>query len=109
MNRRQILSGLGLACISAMPLGAFAQSEDRPKNRGGGGGPGAGTFQVLAIDPDARTLRLRGADGRESTVKVPEGVYELRKLNVGDRIQVNFTVPDAMNPGLRAAGIWPAN
>jgi hypothetical protein len=66
-------------------------------------------FQVVAIDTDARTLRLRASHGSETTAKVPDGVYELGKLNVGDRIQVSFYVPDAMNPGARVAGIWPAN
>jgi hypothetical protein len=42
-------------------------------------------------------------------VKVPDGVYELGKLSPGDRIQVNYYEPDDMNPGLRAAGIWPAS
>lgn len=108
MNRRGFACVLGASLLIAAKA-ALAQSEDRPKNRGGGGGPGVQTYQVLGIDTDARTLRLRGADGGVSTVKVPEGVYDLSTINVGDRIQVNLYVPDAMNPGLRAAGIWPAN
>jgi hypothetical protein len=108
MNRRTFGTMLAFALI-AVGRPASAQNENRPRNRGGGGGQPVDVYQVLAVDTDARTLRLRASDGSESTVKVPEGVYELRKLAVGDRIQVNFYVPDAMNPGLRAAGIWPAN
>jgi hypothetical protein len=108
MKRRDLVGAVFLAGLMTVTVSS-AQNENRPRNRGGGGGQPVGVFTVVSIDTDARTLRLRGADGSESTVKVPDGVYELGKLNPGDRIQVNFYVPDAMNPGLRAAGIWPAN
>lgn len=108
MKRRDLVVALFLAG-PVMTSPSFAQNENRPRNRGGGGGQPVGVFTVVSIDSDARTLRLQAADGTVSTVKVPDGVYELGKLSPGDRIQVNFYVPDAMNPGLRAAGIWPAN
>lgn len=108
MKRRKVVGAVFLAGLMAATR-SFAQNENRPRNRGGGGGQPVGVFTVVSIDRDARTLQLRGADGSVSTVKVPDGVYELDKLNPGDRIQVNFYVPDDMNPGLRAAGIWPAN
>lgn len=108
MQRRYFVGALAAALIAGTRP-ALAQNENRPRNRGGGGGPSPGVFQVVAVDTDARTIRLRASDGSESTAKVPDGVYELSRLNVGDRIQVNFYVPDAMNPGLRVAGIWPAN
>ena len=108
MKRRHLVTTLVLAG-AATALPSFAQNENRPRNRGGGGGQPVGVFTVVSVDRDARTLRLQAADGSVSTVKVPDGVYELGKLNPGDRIQVNFYVPDDMNPGLRAAGIWPAN
>jgi hypothetical protein len=108
MNRRDLVLALFLAGPAAIAP-ALAQNENRPRNRGGGGGQPVGVFTVVSIDRDARTLQLQGADGTVSTVKVPDGVYELGKLSPGDRIQVNFYVPDAMNPGLRAAAIWPAN
>lgn len=108
MTRRKLVGVLLLAGLAAA-VPSLAQNENRPRNRGGGGGQPAGVFRVVSVDRDARTLRLQAADGSVSTVKVPDGVYELGKLNPGDRIQVNFYVPDDMNPGLRAAGIWPAN
>lgn len=108
MNRRQFGRTVAIALLVASGS-VLAQNERRPRNQGGGGGQPVGVYKVLAIDTDARMLRLQAPDGSESRVKVPDGVYELSKLTVGDRIQVNFYVPDAMNPGLRAAGIWPAN
>jgi hypothetical protein len=81
---------------------------DRRRDQGGGGGLPNGVYTVVSVDGSARNVVLRGADGTQATVRVPDGVYELSKLSAGDRVQVNFYVPDAMNPGLRAAGIWPA-
>ena len=68
-----------------------------------------GVYKVVSVDSYARTVDLQSTDGSVTTVKVPEGVYELSKLKAGDRVQVNFYTPDAMNPGLRAAGIFPIN
>lgn len=108
MNRRHFAAFVLLAAATATR--AWAQSELRPRNRGGvaGGQPDA-IFQVKSVDTYARTVDLQGPDGTVSTVKVPEGVYDLSKLKTGDRIQVSFYVPDSMNPGLRAATIFPAN
>lgn len=108
MNRRRFAAVFLLAAAAATR--AWAQSEVRPRNRGGvsGGQPNA-VFQVKSVDTYARAIDLQAADGTVSTVKVPEGVYDLSKLKAGDRIQVNFYVPDSMNPGLRAAAIFPAN
>jgi hypothetical protein len=107
MDRRQFAALFLLAGAAASR--AYAQRENMPRNRGGGGGPGMGVYKVVAIDTYARTIDVQAADDSVSTVKVPEGVYELSKLKVGDRIQINFYVSDAMNPGLRAASIFPAN
>jgi hypothetical protein len=106
MNRRHFAAVLLFAGAAA--TGVLAQVDERRFSKGGGGGPPVGVFQVLAIDTDGRTLQLKSAaDGSVSSVKVPDGVYDLSKLNIGDRIQVNLSVPDAMNPGVRASAIWP--
>jgi hypothetical protein len=34
-------------------------------------------------------------------------VYDLSKLKPGDKIRVDFVVPDESNSELRAASIWP--
>src|SRR5580765_650158 len=38
---------------------------------------------------------------------VGESVYDLSKLKAGDKIRVDFVVPDESNSELRAASIWP--
>ena len=106
MNRRQFTALLLFAGSASL---TFAQNENRPRNQGGGGGQPIGVYKVVSVDNYARTVDLQAPDGSISTVKVPEGVYELHKLKAGDRVQVNFYTPDAMNPGLRAAGIFPIN
>lgn len=105
MNRRQFTACLLLTAVSAGP--AMAQVGERRRNQGSGGGQPLDTFKVVSVDTDARTIQLQAGDGSTSKVKVPDGVYDLGKLKAGDRIQVNFYVPDSMNPGLRAAAIYP--
>lgn len=70
--------------------------------------PPPALFTVVSVDEYARNLSLQAADGRRQTVLVPEGVYELSRLKPGDRVRVDFIVPDAANPQPAAAAIWPA-
>jgi hypothetical protein len=85
---------------------------------GGGGGrrvqgqginyaPQAEVYAVLSIDLQDRTVQLRATDGRTGFVHVGESVYDLSKLKAGDRIKVDFVVPDESNNELQAASIWP--
>ena len=64
-------------------------------------------YAVLAVDADARTLRLRAADGKTGLVLVGESVYDLAKLKAGDKVRVGFVVPDEKDTQLRAASLWP--
>ena len=112
---------LGFLVAAALPP-ALAQIG------GGGPGPGGGivgrpnvsgqginyapqpaVYAVLSVDADARTVQLRAADGRTGFVQVGESVYDLGKIKAGDKIKVDFIVPDEKNPQLRAASIWPAD
>ena len=83
-------------------------------HRGGGDGAGINyaprpaTYEVLSVDTGNRTVRLRAADGRTGDVYVGQGVYDLSKLKAGDKVQVDFLVPDATNKRLSAASVWPA-
>ena len=69
--------------------------------------PQSEVYAVFAIDLQDRTVQLRAADGRTGTVYVGESVYDLSKLKAGDKIRVDFVVPDGSNSELRAASIWP--
>jgi hypothetical protein len=104
MNRREVMFGLVAVAVATCP---HAQIDERRRNQGGTGGQPVGIFKVVSVDTYASTLTLQAADGSTSVVKVPGGVYDLTKLAVGESVQVNFYVPDAMNPGLRASAIWP--
>ncbi len=112
----QVRGLLAIMAAFGILLGTVAEAQVRDggigprpgmRNQGGGGGQEPGVYQVVSVDTYARTVQLRGADGSTASVKVPGDVYDVSKLKSGDRIQVNFYVPDSMNPGLRAAGIWP--
>ena len=114
---------LGALLAAALP-GALAQIGG-----GGGGGivgggvgsprrnvdgqginyaPEPAVYSVLSVDLDTKTVQLRAANGRTGAVQVGESVYDLSKLKAGDKIKVDFVVPDEKNPQLRAAAVWPA-
>jgi hypothetical protein len=42
-----------------------------------------------------------------NSVYVNSDIYDISTLKAGDRIRVDFIVPDAMNPKPAAASIWP--
>ena len=107
-------------CIAAVVLAASAPSlaqrrEDPvlPRNQTGGvaSQPNNGVFQVISIDSYNRAVQMQGSGGSPFTVYVGEDIYDISKLKPGDRIQVNFLVPDGLgDPNkLKAANIWPAN
>jgi hypothetical protein len=61
------------------------------------------TATVLAVDPEARVLRLRDArDGREFTVQAEADAGDLRPIRPGDAIMVDYyasTALDIARPG----------
>ena len=71
--------------------------------------PEPAVYSVLSVDADARTVQLRAANGRTGVVEVGPSVYDLSKVKAGDKLKVDFVVPDEKNPQLRAAAIWPAS
>ncbi len=98
---KRVCIGL-LAALLWQPM--FAQ-------RMAGGGlnysPRPAVYAVISIDPDERTVQLRAADGRTGTVYVDEAVFDVSTLKPGDKIRVDFVVPDGTNKGLKAASVWP--
>jgi hypothetical protein len=101
--------------LAVLPLQAVLAQRSGGGDGGGqrmqGGGinyaPEPAVYSVISIDSYARKVRMRAADGRTGDVYVAEGVYDLSKLKTGDKIQVDFIVPDAMNSKLSAASVWP--
>ena len=60
----------------------------------------------ISVDRNDRTVQLRAADGRTGNVYVDEAIFDVSTLKAGDKIRVDFVVPDATNNGLRAASVW---
>ena len=51
---------------------------------------------------------MRDANGKTLDVQVGEGIYDLSKLKIGDKVQVNFLEPDGLGSNkLKAANIYP--
>lgn len=108
------LLGLLMVAIISLSISQYASAQ-REGGAGGrrmqGGGinwaPAPGVFSVVSIDSYNRLVRMRSQDGTSGDVYVGGDIYDLSKLKVGDKIQVNFVIPDAMNPKLAAANIWP--
>jgi hypothetical protein len=104
MKRRAAVLTLGFIA-AALPSVALAQRA------GGGQGinyaPRPADYEVLLIDANSRVLRIKAADGRTGTVQVPDGVYDLGKLKMGDKIRIDFVAPKPGDAQLRAASVWP--
>jgi hypothetical protein len=109
---KRICVGLLAVMLLQPVLAQQAGAGDGGGQRMQGGGinyaPQAAVYSVLSIDADARTVQLRAADGRTGAVYVAEDIYDLSKLKPGDKIRVDFVVPDATTKKLNAASIWPA-
>lgn len=111
---KTLVRGICCALLVAVPAhDALAQRTgegDRGARRMQGGGinyaPQPDVYSVISIDSYARTIRMQAADGRTGDVYVADGVYDLSTLKAGDKIRVDFVVPDAMNSRLSAASVW---
>jgi len=113
MNTRLFLAALAAFLLL---FGASADAQrvggvgDRPGFRNQGGvnqGQPPAVYVVVSVDSYAQSVRLRAADGSTADVYVPDGVYDLSKLNSGDKVQVNFLEPDGTSNKLSAGNIWP--
>jgi hypothetical protein len=108
---RPICLGLLAATLWLPALAQRAAGGDGGGQRTQGGGinyaPQPAVYSVTFVDSDARMVRLRAADGRTGVVHVADGVYDLSKLQAGDKIRVDFMVPDSKTSKLSAAAIWP--
>lgn len=108
---------MALAATAALVLGSQAVAQvrdgDGVRNRNQGGGlnlaPADPILQVVSVDSYSRIVQMRRPDGKTVSVYVGEGIYPLSQLNPGDKVQVNFLVPDGLSDSsqLKAANIWP--
>ncbi len=113
--KRSIWRALAVAGVLVFGVQALAQVRggDGVRNRNQGGGvneaPADPILQVVAVDSYSRIVQMRRPDGKTVNVYVGEGIYPLSQLNPGDKVQVNFLVPDGLgDPNqLKAANIWP--
>ena len=69
--------------------------------------PRPAVYAVISVDADERTVQLRAADGRTGNVYVDPAVFDVSTLRPGDKIRVDFVVPDERSKNLRAASVWP--
>jgi hypothetical protein len=116
-GRGQYANPETMSRLLAMLFAAFASlptigaSMDRPVRRNQSGtinyAPRPGVFTVVSVDAYNRTVRLRARNGAAADVYVGDRVYDLAKLKPGDRLQVDFLVPDDVDKRLAAATIWP--
>jgi hypothetical protein len=106
----RLLLGMLVLCFSAGAAEPRVDgTERRWFNRGGGANqaPLPGVFTVVSVDSYSGLVRLRAPDGATENVRVGADTYDISKLKPGDRIQVDFLVPEDSGSPLKAASIWP--
>ncbi|MBV8653492.1 MAG: hypothetical protein JO255_18665 [Alphaproteobacteria bacterium] len=54
------------------------------------------TADVIAVDHDKRTVTLRGSDGKEFSMNVPDTVRNLDQVQPGDQLTVTYDVATAV-------------
>ena len=107
MKRSKLLT---LATLVTLILSAPLQAQMRDRNQGGSVNlaPNDPVLQVVSIDSYDRVVKMRDANGKTLDVQVGEGIYDLSKLKIGDKVQVNFLEPDGRGSHkLKAANIYP--
>ena len=114
LTRRVSFAMLAAALLSPAlaQVGGGARPGGGRRNADGQGinyAPVPAVYSVLSVDADARTVQLRAENGRTGVVEVGPSVYDLSKVKAGDKLKVDFVMPDEKNPQLRAAAIWPAS
>jgi len=98
---RRVCVGL-LAAMLRQPV-----SAQRMVGGGLNYAPRPAVYTVIAVDEDDQTVQLRAADGRTGTVHVAQAVFDVSTLKPGDKIRVDFVVPDEKDKTLKAASVWP--
>jgi hypothetical protein len=109
ISRRTLVIGLLLGSVSVPARAQVGEGAARRRNQTGGvnNAPPPGVFTVVSVDTYGQTVSLKAKDGSVNSVYVSSDIYDISTLKAGDRIRVDFIVPDAMNPKPAAASIWP--
>jgi hypothetical protein len=98
MNRKLFVS-LCAASLALVPVASQAADAEKPltvhqstkKGTVAGGRAEQVTATVTAVDAAARTVTLKGAKGKEETIKVGDDVKNLAQVKVGDLVVVSFS------------------
>ncbi len=106
------MKSLLLLCAAAMFVassGTAAQQDIVRRNQSGSinYAPRPAVYEVVAVDTYERVLQLRERSGAIVDVRVPEDVFDLSTLKPGDRLRVDFLVPNEGDPQRAAATVWP--
>ena len=103
------LVSVALLALTLASTAIAQKREGLPRNQTGGVAttPANGIFKIVSVDSYARIVQMQGPDGATADVYVGDGIYDLSKLSAGDRVRVNFLVPDGLGKKLSAASIWP--
>lgn len=88
MSRKSLALSLALGLAVVFAGRAFAKTEM--------GDSVTVTATVTAIDLAARTVELKGKDGKTETIVVPEAIANLDKLKVGDTVKTTYAVAIAV-------------
>ena len=101
-----LLAAMLLQPALAQPAGGGDAGVQRMQGGGINYAPQPAVYSVIRVDSRARTVQLRAADGSTGNVYVAAEVFDVSTLKPGDKIRVDFFVPDETNKGLRAASVW---
>lgn len=105
---KQLLSSCAVA-LAFVCAGAAGQQDAVQRNQSGSinSAPRPAVYTVVAVDPYNRVVRLQTRQGTTIDVLVGEEVYDLATVKPGDRLRVDFLVPNEGDPPRAAATVWP--
>ncbi len=92
MSKKLLGSAIALAAL-VLTASAFSQQPTKGPWKGRSGGTSEAvmvTATVQAVDVKARTVTLKGPEGKVVTIKVDPEIQNLEKLKVGDEVVAKY-------------------